>query len=566
MKQSSRMLLALSMTFGGGLVGCGRVVTIESSGDGGAESWSSDVTGSSSGSGSTSVGGVGGGGPGLVEVKLGRHDASGPIPFFVSQGVLGATMVARATDDHASVTFATLGAPSGALVVDGPLPGNHATWKRVGISSMATPQIDHPESFPLAAGTWTFGVETAAPVDVSVWVRKTSDGAFHGGVVDLNVFASSGVTKKKHVLTVAADAFSDFAGLELGDVRFFDLGDGYLEIDEQNLPAALAATAWAPTRPAINVIATRKIGGKYEGSAGYSTGIPGSPMTPGSHESAVVWMVNNDHDLDPLVLRHEAGHFAGLFHTSEFIVGEVDSLDDTPSCDDVMSTYAQCDDFDFTMFPSGGSGKGLFSPKQRSVVQASAIYRGIFTEGQPPMTPYGPPIGGTPTAASGFDWGGKATHEELEDARREAIRFASERAARTRGAIWSRGLAPGLLGLLTGIGCPTDTSDASGALDRLALESPSALLAVSEDPSAPTVVRSRAILALGRAATGLGPSARGSAVKRVADVARDRTAPSALRSFALEAMRKLSREQARSLAIELALDRDALVEKTASEL
>ncbi len=564
MEQSKRFAWPIgALALAACALACERSVTVVSTGDGGAESWAGGGAGPVGATTSSGIVAVGGGGPGLVERVIGHRQGGGPVPVLVGDRSLGVTMVARASDGATSVGFATLMAPSGALVIDGPLPGDHATWRRPGISSMAAPQIESPESFPLARGVWTFGVDASVPVDLAVWERKTQDGAFHGGVIDLNVFASAGVTKKKHVLTVAANAFGDFAGIELGDVRFFDLGDGFLEIDDDNVAAALAETARAPTRPSVNVIATRMIGGKYEGSAGYSTGIPGSPMAPGSRQAAIVWMVTGDDVLDPSVLRHEVGHFAGLFHTSELIAGEVDSLDDTPSCDDVLSTYAQCPDFAYTMFPTGGSGAGLFSPHEEAVIQASAIYRGVFAEGGDPMTPYGPPLGGVPLSMSGFGEGEPASAEDLARARTDA-RLVARRPIADRG--WGRELGANARAHLFGVGCPSGGADYFATLEGLGISRPDTLLAIASSGEAPMLARARAVIALGRLAAPLTEEERGEIAEQTARIARDAAEPSALRSYALESTARIAHARALALARELAADRDELVARAALRL
>ena len=547
---------------------CARSVLVEdgpsTSADGGGGS-SAVLASSSNGIGVASSGAAGAGGPGLYEVKLGERPGQGALTFDVGPRTLGITMVAKAPNDFFEVGFDRLTAPSGSFVVDGPLPGNHATWKRPGISSMAAPQIEHPESFPLAEGPWKFGVHAGAPtVDVAVWVRKTNDGSFHGGVIDLNVFASGGVTKQNHVIEVAANAFSDFAGLELGDVRFFDLGPGYLEIDDDNLGAALAATADAPTRPALNVIATRKIGGKYEGTAGFSTGIPGAPMSPGSHQSAIVWMVQNDHAFDPILLRHEAGHFAGLFHTSEMFVGGVDSLHDTPQCTNVMSTYAQCPDFDYAMFPTGGSGKGRFSPHEEQVIWGSALYRGVFAQGQEPMPGYGPPASGVPVAS--MNDGSKASPEEIAHAKEGfgSHTLASHHVGDAQGVgSWAEGLGNAARAHLAGIGCVAEGAPYFARFAELGLMDPDLLIGIAENASTPTIVRWRAIVMVGRI---LESSPSSVLVDRVAQLSLDASAPSVLRASALEALAKASPISAATIAPILALERDELLSRTLSKL
>lgn len=64
-----------------------------------------------------------------------------------------------------------------------------------------------------------------------------------------------------------------------------------------------------------------------------------------------------------------AGHFAGLFHTSEFAPGYGDPLSDTPQCDDPATLLQACPDFGNAMFPGGLSTPGTLSPLQVRVVQ-----------------------------------------------------------------------------------------------------------------------------------------------------------------------------------------------------
>jgi hypothetical protein len=90
---------------------------------------------------------------------------------------------------------------------------------------------------------------------------------------------------------------------------------------------------------------------------------------------------------DATGLRHEAGHFAGLFHTSEFAPGYGDPLSDTPQCDDPATLLETCPDFGNAMFPGGLSTPGTLSPLQVRVVQASALYRGVYAPGEEPMEP-----------------------------------------------------------------------------------------------------------------------------------------------------------------------------------
>ena len=503
-----------------------------------------------SASASTGIVGVGGGGPGLYEVSLGHRPGKSPVVATVGENVLGITVVATATDGVSDVTFESVESPAGEPIIDGSLTCNQASWTRPLMASIALPQVDSDESFPVAGGDWTFGLSTdSSEAAVSMWVRATADGAFHGGVIDVNVFMSGAYTSKDHVRTALAAAFTDFGGLELGDVHFYNPGGDFVEITDDNIAAALEATTVAETRPAINVIATRQIVGAHEGSMGFSTGIPGAPMSPGSRQSAIVWMVQNDDAMDASVLRHEAGHFAGLFHTSEFMPGLGDPLADTPLCEDAAAEFSECPDFDYTMFPSGGSGLGLFSASETAIIHASALYRGVYAEGEDPMTPYGPSMDNDPIHTDGDDAGGTGDGGFGEPGFDGPV-APSGGSPGNASYGWREGLTASQLGLLIGIGCP----DPSGrtlfdALDAAGAPSVDRLLALAESASAPAMVRRRALFATARASAS-GNRAR-DASRRLENLVFDGTAPDIVRSGALEALTTIDVDRAHTLSADL---------------
>jgi len=547
-------------------VGCGGNVVFVEDGDGsgGAGGQGNVVTVSTNQSGtstttSTTTVGAGGGGPGLVEEVVGESVTDGPFPVDVTSTTLGLQAVARAKSDFADVTFSRLTAPSGAIVHDSILPNNGWEWTGFGTAAVLTPQVEHPETFPtLAPGTWTFDFHSASPTDVSVWRRSTADGAFHGGVLDVNIFIAGGVVDEDYASETAAKAYSGWGGIELGDIRFFTVPDQYVTVDDNNLFDLLKETGIAPTRPAINIIAVGEITGSLEGAAGFATGIPGAPLDHGSQMSAVVWMATYSDFFDPIILRHEGAHFGGLFHTSEFQAGLGDALGDTPLCTDANSMGELCPDYDYIMFPTGGSGASIFSAEQSRVLQASATYRGVYSQGEPPMTPYGPAIDSGSQGGSQIAGSRKASQAELTRAK-----IAASRASTRPTGTWSTHLGAAATETIEGIGCPVgptagyfaDLEDA-GALDA------DAMLAIAKDASAPPYVRRRAALqAVHLANEAL--ASRDRVRDALDDLARDTGTPGVVRSGALRGLVNVDFARAKSVALALKNDPERMVKRAA---
>lgn len=560
---------------------CGGIVVFDEGegggggGVGGAPSVTSVVTTTSvttTVSSTSTVEPVGGGGPNLVEEVLGEGVTNEGFEIPVDAQTLGITAMAVGASDFSQLEFQRLYAPSGALIVNEFLPSNGASWFWYGALAVAAPQISHPESFPLAEGSWRFDFQSSSPSKVSVWRRRTVDGAFHGGVLDVNVFIADDSVAEDYALSMLETAFTDFGGVTLGDVRFFTLPPGYGYVDENNMFDLAHETSVMPSRPALNIMAVNTIGGQLDGAAGFAYGVPGTPMLAGEEQSAVVWMVLYDSFFDPIILRHEAGHFAGLFHTSEFQAGLVDPLDDTPGCDDVLEQFDACPDWDYIMFPSGGSGAALFSPLQAEVIRGGALYRGSFAPGEPPMTPYGPALKSIEPKSAGLDgpralFAKLSTPDSREGARARARAASAASAKRPRASASTHGLGRGAALHLEGIGCLHEGSglgdyyeqlEASGGLDA------AALARVAEDASAPAHARRRALGGLARLAE-RGQSAGPDAAALEALVLRA-AEPSLVRVGALEALNRLDGPRARALAQRPELAADGALRALSSRL
>jgi hypothetical protein len=508
---------------GGGTSPVGPNVTVDSS---------SNSTGPNSSS-STGISPVGGGGPGLTEEAVIEDQFSGTVSLDTTPGTLGVTAVLHASDPFADVGINTQRAPSGALVVNGFNPTNQYGWQWFGAVAMAAPQLDHPETFPFAQGNWSFDYSAGSPARASIWKRSTVDGGYYGGVLDINVFIPDGLIDDSEVTDTLVNTYSDWGGITLGQVRYFSIPDEFFFIDDVNLFDVLPLTEQAPTRPALNIIATGEIGGGFEGAAGFSLGVPGVPVLHGTGGSAIIWQVFYDSSfIDPLILRHEAGHFAGLFHTSEFQPGLGDALSDTPLCMDAGGLLDLCPDYSFAMFPTGGSGEGLFSDKQRAVMQASAIYRGVYAPGEMPMEPYGPSISTK-----------MAEHRQVsEEELVEAYQRTQGRRSLAPATPWGVSASGPVRAYLQGVGCPSGSNyyeELGRVLARTSTEA-DALIDIAGDTAAPTSARYRAIAMLEH----LGPRNVDTAL--VSWIASDESEAPLVRQAALSWMLAVSDAQTRA--------------------
>lgn len=503
---------------------------------------------------------VGGGGPGLQEVVIEEDTLGGTLVVDTVPGTLGVAAIVRPNDGFSEVSISAARAPSGSTVIAGSNPTNLWEWAWFGAVGMGQPQVEHPETFPLAQGTWQFDYSSAGPARAAVWRRSTIDGAFHGGVLDVNVFIPDGLIDDEEALQAMQSSFGDWAGITLGDVRFFPISGDFFLIDDANVFEATALTSQAPNRPALNIVATGEIGGSFDGAAGFSLGIPGVSLFHGTTSSAVVWQVLYDPFVDSLILRHEAAHFSGLFHTTEISPPLQDPLSDTPYCANLdfkgFTNLDQCPDWSYVMFPTGGSGEGVFSPQQQAVLRASTVYRGIFAPGELPMEPYGPEL--DPLQGEQVDFR-MASDEDFE----RAATTLARRPALQRQGDWGMSLSSSAKRYLEGVGCPSGVpyfDVLRGMVDDGSLDVDT-LTELALDASAPVIARQRAIKLLGR----LGP--RAIDVPAIRWIVEDESEPSLVRSAALEwLVASPAGDQGRALAGELTTSSDRLLVAKAQRL
>jgi hypothetical protein len=221
------------------------------------------------------------------------------------------------------------------------------------------------------------GLEATAP-DGAFFVRS---GTFSRGVVDVNVFMAEGVASADDLTKRLNAVFGDFAGLELGEVMFFPLPTSATMVDSDEEAAALRlSTAAAERTPSVDIIVVDGFAKEYGlGNGDQVRGespVPGLGMRHGVQRNGVFYRLSEDVAYDALVLRHELGHFAGLYHTTEIFVSSADALDDTPECSE--SAPADCPDYTNLMFPViHDATPRSITAKQAQIIRSSTLYRDL---------------------------------------------------------------------------------------------------------------------------------------------------------------------------------------------
>lgn len=326
---------------------------------------------------------------------------------FVPDRTLGFTLQVEGADASSVVGVYRLRPPAGAdVILDFGFPG-HATQYFGGLELIgaSVPQSDTAESWPVVEGKWklTLGSDgtSGATGHVRAWMRRTNDGAFHGGVLDVNLFVVPGAASQSY-LDQVLDQFFPYAGLERGTVKTYSVPSSYATIGSPDeYRSLLASSASVGSAPAINLFVVDDFSDNaYGGAIGVAGGIPGSPMRHGTPQSGLAYQPSGDPGYDATVLMHEIGHLGGLFHTTEFAIDETDPLSDTPACAHatITSNPDACADRTNVMFPIA-YGATAFSSAQRHVLQGSALYRGILDAGGAPAAPLSVVAGGgAPTA------------------------------------------------------------------------------------------------------------------------------------------------------------------------
>jgi hypothetical protein len=384
-----------------------------------------------------------------LAVDLGEVTANEEISFEVPPNALGFNVVVEADDPNAMTSLGILSirSPSGELVHDSYMPkgGNHvtsaATTSFGAMASASVPQSEVPVANPPAPGTWTirFGAETAHAGDAGAPpagepgalvapamtyhakanIQVGPSAGFMGGRLDLLVYVPTGLEIDGHKLD-AADAaldggvgvrldvffstFSELFGIDRGQVTFVTTSGTFRYVDSaEKLVSAFGVSRGEADTQALHMVLTNAI--EYGGDTGIAAwgiapGIPGAANRAGTTLSGIIVAVGETPAVgDGRTMAHEAGHFFGLNHTTEYVSGMSDPLADTPKCDAISAPGADysvldtCPDKLNVMFPAHINPKSAVaevSQAQRLIVRGSPIYKAYK---QPPgAQPAGPSV------------------------------------------------------------------------------------------------------------------------------------------------------------------------------
>ncbi len=267
----------------------------------------------------------------------------------------------------------------------------------------------------LEEGDWKVTFFTDANAELSLQVQgifktevasaKAMDlNLYFVGLDDLSAEAAKTDETFQSILDGVEEIYGQ-AGISFGDVKFIevpagdaerfdplqdtDLGDLF-ELSGKDLDAETNAQA-------LNLFFVSDIEGGDAGFSllGLSGGVPGPPTVNGTKKSGVVVNMADfpgEPDLIKLIMAHEAGHYLGLYHTTERngaalnadgITG-ADHLSDTKTCPDSANTdgndflsVSECADFDGgnIMFFSPANDSTAMTSKQGKVMIANPIVR-----------------------------------------------------------------------------------------------------------------------------------------------------------------------------------------------
>jgi hypothetical protein len=477
-------------------------------------------------------------------MKLGKMSDL-PIP----DRTLGFTVLVHGDDVAQVIGVARLKPPNLDDTIFNFANAGHATqlFANLGWIGAGDPMSDGPNAMPVTQGTWHIWLgndgKVVPPAHVDLWVRRTEDGNYHGGVVDVNVFVAPGAATQDYLNQVLAGLFPAFTGLGVGTVTFYTLPDQYVHIDNQDEYRQLvSSTGGIGTVPALNMFVVGSFDAQFGGAIGIAAGIPGNPVQHGTPLSGVAYAPQGNAAYDASVLLHEIGHLAGLFHTTEMAVTETDPLSDTPECSHAMitSTPDQCPDKPNVMFPIAYGG-GTFTPHQQVVVHGSILYRGAISEG---AVLSGPVSSATPwPLKSGITLLGKDAKLATRRSSNPVFVSSPDSLERVLGGVW----------------CGNGDSAYAGVAARLAGSSGGdRLKAIALDSARGDVVRARALLAFARLTDG-----SSQALSLAERLAKDEGEVASVRIAGLDVLRSHTAGRARRVAEAVSGSEDVVVSAAA---
>lgn len=484
--------------------------------------------------------------PTLTEIDLGPTSLNVFHGFEVPEHALGITAIVQAPGVDDVIGISRIRPPKGDPVIfDYSVSGktNYAFVKQGWVGG-ATVQSDLPQAWPVQSGLWRILLGSDGPLDpphVRVWIRQTEDGVFHGGVVDVNVFIAPNATTQNYLDTVFVDLFKDYAGLKIGTVNYLSLDAGFSIIDTyEQYRSLLASSVVVSATPALNLFVINKFGSEFGQAIGVAGGIPGSATVHGTTMSGVAYQPSGNPAYDATVLRHEIGHLAGLFHTTEFATEDTDPISDTVACAaaTIQSTPESCPDVTNTMFPIAFGNTDLTIAQVR-VIQGSALYRGVFSAGAPPDAP---------SSAAPEQSSYKADAASWIDRSSKPMPQNPSPLERVLGGVW----------------CAHANADYEALVVRVAGSDASRVLrTVVLDEARHDLLRARALGAYARVAAG---AERTRAFDLAEDLARRDAEGTDLRAAALDTLARFDFARARSVSVVLSATTNPLLRDVAQQL
>lgn len=346
-------------------------------------------------------------------LDLGEVRSGVDVSFDVPAGALGFNITIEGSvadfDQDSPYGIERITDPKGSVVHDAftPKGGTHPTSVAAfdTIASASIPQGEQVSED--LQGKWTlrvgqYGVTSSkVKVKAKVRVQSSGDGAFHGGKLDLHLHVPDGLVVDGATLdgTTAEsnagmkerlDLFFDFTssllGIERGDVVWHAATSKYAKVDtlEKLLDGFAVSKGTKDGTQSLHVLFTNEISQNGEPfAAGISPGIPGAATIYGRGVSGLI-VATLSVEQDVMTMLHEAGHFFGLNHTTEFDGQSADPLSDTPRCTTIADkNLRSCPDRKNVMFAAGAiEGPVALSAMQKRVYRGSPIYR-AFTSGTP---------------------------------------------------------------------------------------------------------------------------------------------------------------------------------------